>query len=142
MGSVSSEHGAETGAEAKKRPLPLEIAVVATGARPGDTGEKRELFSEETETVLVFETGGVIRLSAAVAVGQLIFLTNKQTGKGVVTQVLQKRSYRPTACYVELDFAEPAAGFWGVEFPAAAEVKAASATEGSAAAELAEAELT
>jgi len=90
----------------------------------------------------VFETGGVIRLSAAVAVGQLVFLTNKQTGKGVVTQVLQKRSYRPTACYVELDFAEPAAGFWGVEFPAAAEVKAASATEGSAAAELAEAELT
>jgi len=47
--------------------------VVATGARPGDKAEKRELFTEETETVLVFESGGVIRLSAAVAVGQWFF---------------------------------------------------------------------
>jgi hypothetical protein len=142
MGSVSSEQGAETRAEAKKHPLPLEIPVVATGARPGDKAENRELFNEETETVLVFETGGVIRLSAAVAVGQLIFLTNKKTGKEVVAQVLRKRSYRPTACYVELDFTEPTAGFWGVEFPAAGEANAASTAEGSAAAELAEAELT
>jgi protein TonB len=142
MSSVSSEQGAETRADAKKQPLPLEIPVVATVARPGDKAEKRELFTEETDTVLVFETGAVIRLSAAVAVGQLIFLTNKQTGKEVVAQVLRKRSYRPTACYVELDFTEQTAGFWGVEFPAAGEAKLASPMEGSAAAELAEAELT
>src|SRR5260221_9057650 len=119
--------------------MPLAIAVVATGARPGDTGEKRELFSEETETVLVFETGGVIRLSAAVAVGQLIFLTNKQTGKEVVTQVLQKRSYRPTACYIELDFTEPAAGVFGVEFSAAGGGKAGSSGGGNGAAGIGEA---
>src|SRR5882762_2779790 len=142
MASVSSEQGAETGAESKKHPLPLEIPVVATGARPGDKAEKRDLFTEETETVLVFETGGVIRLSAAVAVGQLIFLTNKQTGKEVVAQVLRKRSYRPTACYVEMDFTEPATGFWGVEFPTVDEAKAAGASKSSAAADLAEAELT
>jgi len=142
MGSVSSEQGAEVGAETKKQPLPLEIPVVATGARPGDKAENRELFTEETETVLVFESGGVIRLSAAVAVGQLIFLTNKQTGKEVVAQVLRKRSYRPTACYVELDFTEPTAGFWGVEFPTADEAKAAGSSKSSAAADLAEAELT
>jgi len=142
MGSVSSEQGAETGAETKKQPLPLEMRVVHTGARPGDKAEKRELFTEETETVLVFESGGVIRLSAAVAVGQLIFLTNKQTGKEVVTQVLRKRSYRPTACYVELDFTEPAAGFWGVEFPTEEEAKATGSSKSSAAADLAEAELT
>ncbi len=142
MGSVSSEQGAEAGAETKKQPLPLEIPVVATGARPGDKAEKRELFTEETETVLVFESGGVIRLSAAVAVGQLVFLTNKQTGKEVVTQVLRKRSYRPTACYVELDFTEPTTGFWGVEFPTAEDAKAAGLSKDSAAADLAEAELT
>jgi len=142
MGSVSSEQGAEVGAGTKKQPLPLEIPVVATGARPGDKAENRELFTEETETVLVFESGGVIRLSAAVAVGQLIFLTNKQTGKEVVAQVLRKRSYRPTACYVELDFTEPAAGFWGVEFPTFEEAKAAGSSKSSAAADLAEAELT
>jgi len=142
MGSVSSEQGAEAVAETKKQPLPLEIPVVATGARPGDKAEKRELFTEETETVLVFESGGVIRLSAAVAVGQLIFLTNKQTGKEVVTQVLRKRSYRPTACYVELDFTEPATGFWGVEFPTEEQAKATGSSKSSAAADLAEAELT
>jgi hypothetical protein len=141
MGSVSSDQGAET-RTAKSQPLALEVPVVATGARPGDQSEKRELFTEETETVLVFEHGAVIHLAAAVAVGQMIFLTNKQTGKEVVAQVLRKRSYRPTACYVELDFTEPALGFWGVEFPEVAERKAVNDTAASVATDLAEAELT
>jgi len=46
--------------------------VIATGARPGDSGGQRDLFTEETTTVLVFENGAVIRLSAAVAAGQLL----------------------------------------------------------------------
>ena len=98
-------------------PVALETAVVATGARPGRTGEKRELFTEETQTVLVFEKGAVIRLSAAVADGQLLFLTNKKNGKEVVTQVVRKRSFRPTSCYVDLEFTEASPGFWGIEFP-------------------------
>ena len=101
-------------------PVALETTVIATGARPGDTGTKRELFTEETQTVLVFENGAVIRLSAAVADGQLLFLTNKATGKEVVTQVLRKRSFRPTNCYIDLEFTEPCPGFWGIEFPKSA----------------------
>jgi TonB-like protein len=62
----------------------------------------------------------VIRLSAAVADGQLLFLTNKKTGKEVVTQVVRKRSFRPTSCYVDLEFTEASPGFWGIEFPMAA----------------------
>jgi len=107
-------------AERGQEPVALETAVVATGARPGDTAAKRELFTEETQTVLVFENGAVIRLSAAVADGQLLFLTNKKTGKEVVTQVIRKRSFRPTSCYVDLEFTEPSPGFWGIEFPKAA----------------------
>ena len=141
MGSVSSEQGAQASAE-KKHPLPLEIPVVAAGARPGDHAEKRELFTEETETVLVFEHGAVIHLAAAVAVGQLVFLTNKQTGKEIVTQVLRKRSYRPTACYVELDFTEAAPGFWGVEFPRVEADAKANLPESGEAALVAEAEIT
>jgi hypothetical protein len=99
-----------------QQPVALETAVVATGARPGDSAAKRELFTEETQTVLVFENGAVIRLSAAVADGQLLFLTNKSTGKEVVTQVLRKRSFRPTNCYVDLEFTEPCPDFWGIEF--------------------------
>ena len=97
----------------------LETTVIATGARPGNTAAKRELFTEETQTVLVFEHGAVIRLFAEVADGQLLFLTNKATGKEVVTQVLRKRSFRPTNCYVELEFTQACPGFWGIEFPKA-----------------------
>jgi len=100
-----------------QEPVALETAVVATGARPGDTAAKRQLFTEETQTVLVFERGAVIRLSAAVADGQLLFLTNKATGKEVVAQVLRKRAFRPTNCYVDLEFTEACSGFWGIEFP-------------------------
>lgn len=103
--------------QATQEPVAVETAVVATGARPGRTGDKRELFTEETQTVLVFEKGAVIRLSAAVADGQLLFLTNKKNGKEVVTQVVRKRSFRPTSCYVDLEFTEASPGFWGIEFP-------------------------
>ena len=103
--------------------LAKEIPVNATGTRPGTGPDKRELFTEESCTVLIFPDGAVIRLSAAVATGQLIFLTNKQTNKEVVSQVVGKRVYKPTSCYVELKFTEEIAGFWGVEFPATAPEK-------------------
>lgn len=109
-------------ARARANPLALEIPVNATGTRPGSGPEHRELFTEETTTVLVFADGAVIRLSAAVATGQLIFLTNKATNVEVVSQVVGKRVHRPTSCYVELRFTEAMDGFWGVEFPADAEV--------------------
>jgi len=110
-----------------QEPVALETTVIATGARPCDTTAKRELFTEETQTVLVFERGAVIRLSAAVADGQLLFLSNKATGKEVVTQVLRKRAFRPTNCYVDLEFTEACPGFWGIEFPKA-ETASASAS--------------
>jgi len=127
VGALRPEEGAAQG------PVALETTVIATGARPGDTAAKRELFTEETQTVLVFEQGAVIRLSAAVADGQLLFLTNKATGKEVVTQVLRKRSFRPTNCYVDLEFTEACPGFWGIEFPKAG--RAASVSDADAVAE-------
>ena len=117
---------------ASPEPVALETTVIATGARPGNTAAKRELFTEETQTVLVFEHGAVIRLSAAVADGQLLFLTNKATGKEVVTQVLRKRSFRPTNCYVDLEFTEACPDFWGIEFPKAAKAANVSDAKGVA----------
>lgn len=109
----------------KTKPLPKvnaaarELRVKVTGARVGGVSGERELFTESTTTVLVFEKGGVIRLTAAVAPGQLLFLTNEESQREVVTQVMRKRAYRPTECYVEFEFTEPAPGFWGLEFSAA-----------------------
>ena len=118
-----------------EEPVALEIAVLATGARPGDASAKRELFTEETQTVLIFERGAVIRLSAAVADGQLLFLTNKKTGKEVVAQVMRKRSFRPTSCYVDLEFTEACPDFWGIEFSKSAAASPADAAASGALAE-------
>lgn len=84
-----------------------------SGSRPKTGGSERELFSEDTETVLIFEDGAVIRLLATVTPGQLIFLTNLTTKQEVVCQVLRKRLLRPAGCYVELQFTEQKKGFWG-----------------------------
>jgi TonB family protein len=102
-------------------PLALEIAVNVTGARPAASSGQRDLFSEDTSTVLVFENGAVIRMAAAVVTGQLLFLTDKRSNSEVVCQVVRKRSFRPTECYVELEFTEPAPKFWGVDLPAKAD---------------------
>jgi protein TonB len=107
--------------------------VIATGARPGKTGGQRELFTEETTTVLVFENGGVLRLAAAVVPGQLLFLTHKETGREVVAQVTRKRDFRPTTCYVEVEFTEPSSGYWGVDFPATPQLVPATAQQKEAA---------
>ena len=115
-----------------------EVAVIATGARPGESGGQRELFTEETSTVLVFENGGVLRLSAAVATGQLLFLTNKGTRREVVARVTRKRDFRPTSCYVEVEFSEPSPGFWGIAFPETPELVPANPQQQEAA-ELAQA---
>ncbi len=112
------EESAASLAGARANAVALEVPVNATGTRPGSGPDKRELFSEDTETVLLFADGAMIRLSAAVATGQLIFLTNKKTNIEVVCQVVGKRAYRPTSCYVELQFTESLNDFWGVTFPA------------------------
>jgi len=101
----------------KKNVVAHEVRVTATGARPSEGSAQRELFSEDTTSVLVFENGGVIRLSAAVIPGQLLFLTHQESKREVVAQVTLKRDNRPTSCYVELEFTEPSPGFWGIDFP-------------------------
>ncbi len=98
------------------QPVTLEVPVTVNGARAVEGSDKREPFSETTSTVLVLASGAVIRLSASVAPGQLLFLTNERTRKEVVCQVVKSKNYR-SAGYVELEFTEPVLGFWGMRFP-------------------------
>jgi TonB family protein len=108
-------------------PLPLlkpnaisrEVPVRATAISLEKNELGRQLFNEETTSVLVAETGGVIRLSAAVTAGQLLVLANVETKREVIVQILRKRSYKPTMCYLEVEFVEAAPRFWGTEFSAA-----------------------
>ena len=96
-----------------------EVRLKVTGTHRAKSGGGRELFAEETNSVLVHENGGVIELSTAVVPGQLLLLGNVELKREVVAQVKRKRAYKPTRCYVELEFAEPAPRFWGMEFSAA-----------------------
>ena len=138
----------EAAAPLKTKPLPKvnalarEIRVKVTGARVGNFSEERDLFAENTTTVLVFEKGGVIRLAAAVTPGQLLFLTNEESKREVVTQVIRKRIYRPTECYVELEFTEAVRGFWGTALSAATALLPKDAKEAAAAELIASAETT
>jgi TonB family protein len=115
---------AKTGSPSKRaNPVALEVLVSVTGAR-ANNGGARELFSEETQTVLVFPDGAVIRLTAPVALGQLLFLTNKGSSQEVVCQVLHTRSFGATGAYVELQFTEAKGDFWGVVFSDAEKTEA------------------
>src|SRR5467141_3997253 len=102
---------------AKQQPVALEVPVTINGARTVEGSDKREPFSETTRTVLVFGNGAVIRLTSTVAPGQLLFLTNEKSKKEVVCQVVKSKNYSSVSGYVELEFTEPAVGFWGMRFP-------------------------
>jgi protein TonB len=106
---------APKGGEAQ--PVALEVPVTVNGARAVEGSEKREPFSENTSTVLVRANGAVIRLSSAVAPGQLLFLTNEKTRKEVVCQVVKSKGQGSASGYVELEFTQPVLGFWGMRFP-------------------------
>ena len=133
IGPSSAASAANAQQIAKLNPVAQEVRVVVTGAHPAAGSGKRELFTEATSTVLVFENGGVIRLDAAVASGQLLFLTNEETRREVVAQVTRKRPMQQTGSYVELEFTEPAPGFWGIEFPEMPDLAPASAEQREAA---------
>src|SRR5690242_1162578 len=110
-GSTSSESAV------KAQPVALEIPITVNGARTAEGSDKREPFSESTKTVMVFGSGAVIKLTSAMAPGQLLFLTNEHTKKEVVCQVVKSKNYRNASGYVELEFTETAVGFWGMRFP-------------------------
>src|SRR5436309_7161780 len=108
----------------KQQPVALEVPVTVNGACVAEGSDKREPFSESTKTVLIFGNGAVIRLSSSVTPGQLLFLTNEKTKREVVCQVLKSKNYSNVSGYVELEFTEAVAGFWGVRFAVEAPVRA------------------
>lgn len=111
-----TEKRSPAGSPSKRaNPVALEVVVSVTAAR-ANNGGARELFTEETQTVLVFPDGAVIRLVATVALGQLLFLTNKRNNTEVVCQVLNTRALGPAGAYVELQFTDAKPDFWGVSF--------------------------
>src|SRR5262247_3764255 len=99
---------------AKPQPVAMEIPVTVNGASTVAGSEKREPFSETTQTVLVFGSGAVIRLAATVGPGQLLFVTNEKSKQEVVCQVVKTKQNGNGVGYVELKFTEATTDFWGI----------------------------
>jgi len=102
---------------AKPQPVAMEIPVTVNGASTVAGSDKRQPFSETTQTVLVFGSGAVIRLAAAVGPGQLLFVTNENSKQEVVCQVVKTKQNGSGSGYVELKFTEAATDFWGIRAP-------------------------
>jgi TonB family protein len=118
---------------AKPQPVAMEIPVTVNGASTVAGSDKRQPFSETTQTVLVFGSGAVIRLAAAVGPGQLLFVTNEKSKQEVVCQVVKTKQNGNGAGYVELKFTEAATDFWGIRTPGNGASSAAPAVPVSAA---------
>lgn len=76
-----------------------------------------EPFEEQTATMIVFPQGGVVKMAAAVTVGQMVVLTNLKSGHDAICRVVKVRAYAKSQSYVELEFTNRQPGYWGVYFP-------------------------
>jgi TonB family protein len=99
----------------------LEIPVGIWGSRRGafSSGQfgRIEVFAEETSTVIVFPHGAVIRLSSAVAPGQMMMVTNRDSNQVAACRVVKARNFPNTKGYAEVEFFRPTNKFWGDYVP-------------------------
>lgn len=101
----------------RKDAIGIEIPVVLYASR--NSSAARSLSKapppvrEETRTVIVFPQGAVVRLSASISVGEMVVLTNQQTGADVLCRVAAVKAQPGIQNYVDLEFTQRAPGFWG-----------------------------
>ncbi|HKV06338.1 MAG TPA: energy transducer TonB [Candidatus Acidoferrales bacterium] len=91
----------------------LEVPVLIQGATNVPGTDRRELFSENTKTILVLEDGAVLQLRSKVVVGQAIFIHNELNGREALCKVVEAPA-EGEAGHVQLGFSNPVPGFWVV----------------------------
>jgi TonB family protein len=94
--------------------LCIEIPVTVQGSRNTHPSAP---FLEETRTVIVFPQGAVLRLSEIVVQGQIVIVQNMRVKQEVACRVISSKPGATSKGYVELEFTQPAQGFWGISFP-------------------------
>src|ERR1700689_4112594 len=110
-----------TGATLRADALSLEVPVKVHGSRVTETARgvapHTEPFEEETGTMIVFPHGGVLRMSTAVTVSQMLVVTNLKTRQDAICRVVKVRTFSNMQGYVEVEFTHAQPGYWGVHFP-------------------------
>jgi TonB family protein len=94
--------------------LCIEVPVTVQGSRNTHPSTP---FLEETRTVIVFPQGAVLRLSEIVVQGQILIVQNMRVKQEVACRVISSKPGATAKGYVELEFTQPAPGFWGISFP-------------------------
>jgi TonB family protein len=87
--------------------------IVSSSGQPG----RIDIFAEETCTVIVFPHGAVIRLSSAVAPGQMMMVVNRKSRQVAPCRVVNVRNYPNVRGYAEIEFFQSVNGFWGSYIP-------------------------
>jgi TonB family protein len=103
----------------RSNPVCLEIAVTIRSL-PGEKGDASsgnfQPTREEARTVIVFDNGAVLRLAGNFPVGQAVILSDHH-GRDVVCRVAGTRNLPTVKGYIEVEFLEPIADFWGIHKP-------------------------
>ncbi len=89
----------------------LEVPVILQGAKTADETGKRELFTENATTTLVFENGAVLNLRSKLTVGQAIFIHNQQNGREILCKVIEAPAEGHPG-YTDLEFTSADPEFW------------------------------
>jgi TonB family protein len=91
----------------------LEVPVIVQGAKNVDGTDRRELFTENAKTTLVFDNGAVLNLQWKVTVGQIVFLHNELNKKEVLCHVMDAPKEGQSGA-TELQFTTFNPEFWHV----------------------------
>ena len=77
----------------------------------------RESFSEFTRMLSVNAHGGSLALAARVKEGQSVLVVNKNTGEERECRIKHVGSIEEGKWTVGIEFVEPEANFWKIDFP-------------------------
>lgn len=127
--STSSTNGSRTA------PVGAEIPVNIQGSRPmpavGGVEQAPVPFVEQTNTVIVFANGAVIRLTEGVFPGQILILKNLKNDHEAACRVISSKSIGNVQGYVEVEFTHQTSGFWDGDSKPSAAPSAAPADAGT-----------
>src|SRR5580658_917542 len=120
--SQSNPQPKSAGGHLRSDAVSLEVPVRVHGSRATEgvrgAAPQMQPFEEQTTTMIVFPQGGVLRMAASVGAGQMLVLTNLKSKQDAICRVLKVRSFPNMQAYVEVEFTQAQAGYWGVYFAA------------------------
>ena len=93
--------------------VPVTVHASRYSATSRAAGKNLPAIHEQTRTVIVFPTGAVVRLTASITAGEVVVLTNQQTGADAICRVVSLKTQPGIQNYVNLEFTQRAPGFWG-----------------------------